>query len=396
MYNIFKAYKKVEVFVLKKARSIICLIITLLMIISFVSCSKVPTTEIENQPEESIPETKEDHSNEKISEPVAESSDKQEPIIDPEPEIEPEAEVIRNPLTGEPIDEDISMNRPVAIMINNISVAQPQLGLSNSDIIFEALVEGGITRMMAVFQTLPENTAIGSIRSCRHDYLDFAASLDAIYIHAGASDIGDEKLIERNTDHIDALKQSNIFYRDQYRRNTMGFEHSLCCNSNDIKNYLSSQSKFSLTHNDGYSCNMVFSDKPEINGDNASSVIVAFGKGNKTTSFTYSSDIGNYYAEQYGNSYYDGNTNEKIPFKNIVVIQTNVSTIDSEGHQDMDITGNGNGWYICNGKCAKITWSRENQDAQFVFTNDKGSNIVYGVGRTYIAVIANDGSVKVS
>ena len=73
-----------------------------------------------------------------------------------------------NPLTGEETAADISGNRPCAFMINNIRIAQPQLGISKADIIWEAPVEGGITRMMAVFQDVSDVETIGSLRSSRH------------------------------------------------------------------------------------------------------------------------------------------------------------------------------------------------------------------------------------
>ena len=53
-----------------------------------------------------------------------------------------------NPLTGLPIEEKWVNARPIAVMLNNVKEAQPQLGQSQADIIYEVLVEGGITRML--------------------------------------------------------------------------------------------------------------------------------------------------------------------------------------------------------------------------------------------------------
>lgn len=362
-------------------KRIICSLVAFILIISLAACSKVP------QPLQSETELPTEPA------PVTESDDIPEPEPEPESEPEPEIPLRINPLTGEEIDEDVSANRPVAFMINNISVAQPQLGVGNADIIYEALVEGGITRMMAVFQTLPNDISVGSIRSCRHNYIDFAAIYDAIYIHAGASDIGYDALEERNTDHVDALLESNAFYRDEQRKASMGFEHSLCCKTTDLNRYLSEQTKFSTKHHDRYKCNMKFSDVPAFSGANAEKVTVSFGKGNKTTQFTYSSETGKYTAEQFGSTYCDGNSDEIIDFKNIVVIKTDVETIDDKGHQNMTITGTGSGYFIRDGKCAEITWTREDQNAQFVYTLDDGSEILYGIGRTYVGIISMSGSL---
>ena len=80
-----------------------------------------------------------------------------------------------------------SKNRPYAIMINNISVARPlQSGLQNAYIIYEMIVEGGITRYLALFQDANVDR-IGPVRSSRHYYLDYAMENDAIYCHNGQS-----------------------------------------------------------------------------------------------------------------------------------------------------------------------------------------------------------------
>ena len=90
-------------------------------------------------------------------------------------------------LTGEPVDKKIGLQRPYAIMINNIKEGLPQSGVSQAEMIYEAQVEGGITRLMALFQDVDHVEKIGSIRSARHYYIDFANDNDAIYVHYGQS-----------------------------------------------------------------------------------------------------------------------------------------------------------------------------------------------------------------
>lgn len=63
----------------------------------------------------------------------------EEPIVTPEPEVEPEPAVPAgmNPLTGLPMEPEYERNRPVAVMLNNLKKAQPQLGNAQADIIYE-------------------------------------------------------------------------------------------------------------------------------------------------------------------------------------------------------------------------------------------------------------------
>ena len=79
-----------------------------------------------------------------------------------------------NPLTGMPIEETEEHRRPVAVMLNDLKAAQPQLGVSQADLIYEVPAEGGITRMVAVFQSLDGVGNLGSIRSTRAYYLELA------------------------------------------------------------------------------------------------------------------------------------------------------------------------------------------------------------------------------
>ena len=82
---------------------------------------------------------------------------------------------------------DLANARPVAIMLNNLKKALPQLGVSQADLIYELPAEGGITRMMAVFQSVEGVGDLGSVRSARDYYVSLARGHDAVFLHAGGS-----------------------------------------------------------------------------------------------------------------------------------------------------------------------------------------------------------------
>ena len=101
-------------------------------------------------------------------------------------------------------DEAAVGKRPVAIMINNIKAALPQYGIYDADLMVEAVVEGGITRMMAVYSDYTKVPDVCSIRSCRYYYPIFAASFDAIYVHWGSeNNYAIQTLAELGTDRLD-------------------------------------------------------------------------------------------------------------------------------------------------------------------------------------------------
>ena len=101
--------------------------------------------------------------------PVQPAASAAAPAPIPEPEPEPAGPAGTNPLTGLPMEPEYESLRPVAVMLNNLKAAQPQLGNSLADIIYEVPAEGGITRMLALYQTLEGEQVgtLGSIRSSR-------------------------------------------------------------------------------------------------------------------------------------------------------------------------------------------------------------------------------------
>lgn len=111
---------------------------------------------------------------------------------------------------------EIFMNRrPLAIMVNNHVDARPQYGLSEADIIYEAVAEGGITRFLAVFHA-NDADKVGPVRSARVYYEDWAAELNAFYAHWGGSYMDDQDRAHRDdpeyqfTCHPDADSYAKI------------------------------------------------------------------------------------------------------------------------------------------------------------------------------------------
>ena len=135
-----------------------------------------------------------------------------------------------NPLTGEGCARDIAQKRPVAVMLNNLKKALPQLGVSQADIIYEAPAEGGITRMLAVFQSVEEVGNIGSVRSARDYYVSLAMGHDALYLHAGGSPGAYAAIKNWGAAAFDCVNgpyEGTLFWRDKERRKSMGMEHSV-------------------------------------------------------------------------------------------------------------------------------------------------------------------------
>jgi hypothetical protein len=278
----------------------------------------------------------------------------------------------------------------MAIMLNNRGVAQPQLGISKADIIYETLVEGGITRMIAIYQDISGVGVIGSVRSARHYYLDIAQGHDAVYIHAGGSPQAYTAIAARGIANIDGVNggRHQIFYRDPDRRKNMGYEHSMVTSSELIAQYLPTYG-MRLEHEDGYEYKTNFSgdDEAIAGGETATDITVTFS-GAKSTSFTYDEAEKAYLVSQYNKPYTDGNDGSQLAVANILVLEASINRIsgDSEGRLDIKLSGSGAGHYINGGKSTEINWAKKDASSQFTYTLESGEELVMGRGRIYVCI----------
>ena len=320
-----------------------------------------------------------------------------EPIPEPEPEPEPEPVLpYIHPLTGEGLETDISMNRPIAIMLNNHKDALPQLGISQADIIYEFPAEGGITRMMGVFQDISGIGNLGSVRSARDYYISMAYGMDAIFLHAGGSPQAYTVIKQWGVPALDCVNgpyEGTLYWRDAQRKKNAGLEHSVLTSSEKIQELFPTYN-LRTQHKEGYSYPMSFSeDAVPANGVSAETITVKFSN-YKTGVFRYDTESGLYKVEEYGQPYMDGNTNEQVAVKNVLVLSTDVSLIkgDSAGRLSVRTTGSGSGKFACGGKIENITWAKESHSSPMKFYYTDGSELQFGIGSTYINVIGGTAS----
>ncbi len=325
-----------------------------------------------------------------------------EPAISTLAPVEPEP-LYTNPLTGCGTDVDLSAGRPVAIMLNNLRKALPQCGIAQADLIYEVPAEGGITRMMAVFQSLDGVDTLGSVRSARPYYVELAAGLDAIFIHAGGSDdaySAIKKLGVFNIDGVNGPYGGTMFYRDSVRKKTAGFEHSLFTSRDRIEKLLSgSLSKMRQVHKDGYSLPLTFApDGTPAQGAAANGIDVEFSY-YKTGRFTYDPDSKTYLVDQHIDKhdmpYVDGSNDQQVAVTNVLVLRTDIKLIkgDSAGRLTVRLTGSGSGYFACGGAYIPINWTKESASSPFRFSTMDGQPLTLGAGTSYINIIDNSNSV---
>lgn len=326
-----------------------------------------------------------------------------EPLPEPEPEPEPEPALpYTNPLTGEGCETDIGQNRPIAIMINNLKgKSLPQLGVSQADIIYELVAEGGITRMMALFQSVEGVGEIGTVRSARDYYVSLAYGHDAIFLHAGGSPQAYISIKSWGVTALDCVNgpyEGTLFWRDPYRRKNKGLEHSVLTSGEKITELLPTYKRVTLTHKEGFAEPLAFMAQGETaQGAPGTSLSVKFSN-SKTGVFTYDPGSGLYRIEEYGAPYIDGNTGEQVAVKNVLVLYTDVHSVkgDDKGRQTIRTTGTGKGILLCDGTVQDITWSKAKESAPMTYQDAAGNPLRLGVGHSYINIVKTGSEVKVN
>ena len=292
------------------------------------------------------------------------------------------------------VDEN-STSRPYAVMINNINVARPlQSGLQDAYIIYEIIVEGGITRYMALF--LDQDTErIGSIRSARHYFLDYALENDAIYVHHGQSPQASRDFTALGVDRIE-VSENKTGWRD--RSLNVSSEHRLFTSivmlENGLGNKRTERNKDLLLN---YSIDEI--DMSGLEGATPASNVSIKYSGSITSSYEYDSESKTYKRFVNGDAHTDYVTKEQYTFKNIITYQVDNYTLDdgeNKGRQEIENIGSGTGYYISDGYAVPITWQKSSRSDQTKYYYENGEELKVNDGNTFIQIQPEGQSLTIS
>lgn len=298
-----------------------------------------------------------------------------------------------NPLTGmSGYDEAAVGKRPVAIMINNIKAALPQYGIYDADLMVEAVVEGGITRMMAVYSDYTKVPDVCSIRSCRYYYPIFAASFDAIYVHWGSeNNYAIQTLAELGTDRLDGYSYTGeVFARDQERLGSYALEHcGYVKGQNLAAAFETLEMRTDLAEGrDKPIFDFLLETEPEApEGTPCIEANLQFSDSYYST-FTYDSATRTYLKQHSGSPHMDDKAGKQLAYTNVFALETEVSVLDgSRGIMRVGWEG-GAGYYISNGAAQEITWKKADKSAPIQIFDASGAEIEVNAGKSYLGFIA--------
>ena len=315
-----------------------------------------------------------------------------------DPNLPPQDGMVRSILTNEWIDEEVAKIRPIAVTIPNEYRAVPQYNLSNASILYEAKVEGSMTRLMAIFENWQELEKIGNVRSIRPYFAYWAFEWDPIIVHWGAPyfTYTNNVLDAETTENVDGTREESSFYRTTDREKPHNaFISGAMILASIQKNH------YSLTNRDlTPEKHFTFAAPTEPNtltqygedAKNATYVDMTASYPLTRCYFTYNSEDGLYYRSQYlsggvDGPHVDGATGKQLSFSNLLVQHVKQEEIGN-GYLAMqchDTTKDG--WFFTRGKGIHVTWQKTGDYEPTQFFDDAGKEIELNEGKTMILII---------
>ena len=284
-------------------------------------------------------------------------------------------------------------DRPIAVMIDNHNQAWPQAGLNKAYLVYEIIVEGGETRLMAVFKGVNVDK-IGPVRSSRHYFLDYAMENDAIYAHYGWSPMAESDIKSYNINNLNGITESTSTF---WRVKDKSAPHNAVTSTDALlkaaksKGYKTTSTKKSVL-------NYTTDDVTLEDGQGATSVTIPHSN-LQTVKYVYDEENQVYKRYARNKAQTDWDTGNSITTKNIIITMCDNYTLDdseNKGRQGLKNIGTFNGYYITNGKAIKIKCIKEARNTQTKYEDLQGNEIKVNDGNTWINICPTDAKLEIT
>lgn len=283
-------------------------------------------------------------------------------------------------------------SRPIAVMIDNESAAWVNHGgLNKAYMLYEFIIEGGATRIMAFFKNTTVDY-IGPVRSARHYFLDYALEHDAIFTHFGWSPKAQSDIKTLSINNINGIYDT--FY---WRVPPKSSYHNAITSTENInkmiqkKNYRNTSTQESIIKYNK-------SDEDLVSGDIANNITLKYSAMH-TTSYTYDAERKVYLRSMRGKEHVDSQTKEQFYAKNIVMIYVKDELLDDpedKGRRELYNIGTGTGYFATNGQAIPITWEKQTRAGKTVYKDLDGNEITFNDGITWVQVVPITGKITIN
>jgi hypothetical protein len=268
-------------------------------------------------------------------------------------------------------------------MIENLYPnARPQSGLSSAGIVYEALAEGGITRMLALFQE-PFPGVMGPVRSLRPYYLDWGLEHNIPVAHAGGSQPALAEIGPLGMKNINALEYDGSYF---YRISSRLAPHNLYTNGALLTK---------VTSLLGFAQAPTFAGLPRKADTpaatrTAADIKINFSYTSYNAEYVYNSIDNDYNRFEGGTPQIDANSGKQIEVKNLVVEYipvTYATQDDGDPETNYQLIGSGKLLLFEDGSVQTGTWSKSSNNAPTEMLDTSGNPLKFNVGNTWINAV---------
>lgn len=290
----------------------------------------------------------------------------------------------RDKLTGEPREEKSEIF-PVTIVIDNHLDARPAFGLDKAKIVYEAPVEGRITRYVAIFDSEQKIEKIGPVRSARPYFIDWNQELSGLFVHCGGSPQALLEIVEENVFNL------NEFYRGKYfwREDSLARPHNIFTSLGNIKDYIQERE---IDTPNFFSWEFEDREVPETVEDKE--ILLGFTSG-YGVKWVYDEDLEKYVRYLNNKKHITGKGNV-ITASNIVLQKTKNEIIDKKLRLRMSTVDEGEAIICSQGVCSQGEWKKESDYSRTRYFNQHGFKYKFTPGKTWIEVIDEDVNYEIN
>lgn len=291
------------------------------------------------------------------------------------------------PLTGEESAPDVVARPAVAVKVENDPAARPQAGLEAADVVFEEIVEGGITRFMAIYHC-GETTKAGPVRSARFDDPKIAKPITTFLAFSGGNAIVEDELAAQGMVTVDEDTAGAALYRVPEGVLTV---HNLFADAKKLRKIARKQKVAPPSE-----VPFTFGDLP-AGAKKAASITLNFLASN-VIEYRWS---GEEWQRFEAGAAFMTEAGEQLAFDNVIVQQVDVNNsrtiVDVAGNPspDISLTGSGKALLFRDGKVIKGTWSTAEEGTVTTFETKSGDAFVLKSGNTIVELVPSpNGEVK--
>ena len=283
-------------------------------------------------------------------------------------------------------------DRPIAVMIDNHNQAWPQVGLQKAYMVYEAIAEGGETRLMALFKGI-DVEQIGPVRSARHYFLDYAMENDAIYVHFGWSPQAKSDIKKYSINNINGIEEDGVTF---WRTKQKSAPHNALTSTEKILKSAQNK-KYRTTSTEKSVLNYVTDEVNLEDGQSAVSITIPHSN-LQTVKYEYDETNKVYKRFARNKAQTDWTSGESLTTKNIIVTMCDnfdLNDGENKGRQTLKNIGTFDGYYLTNGKAIKIKCIKNARDEKTVYKDLQGNEIKVNDGNTWVNICPTDAKIVI-